>query len=327
VTNLKVVFLTELDELLETGKFQEATELFKQELAKRKLLNPAVDKEWHIYADKISAYLTAKQGLKDTADFWAELYDFFVDDIEKPLKIQMHKGHVLFRWGLALLIIDFDKGKQKLKEALEEDRKLAQVTTSSPQEAEERLKLYSAYAWLCIIESLTYGTFVTDEEKRKFFESILGPAYDYALAGMTTDPSVIKKRLQIIIGQPAIAAHAIKLYEELLNALQTGSPITIVTLNGSVLECILLSLLFGKGVKKLKNNKDIKDAELGGLLSEVNDRSEIKNNTVRAIAELVRAFRNRIHPANELQKQDYLITSAVASTLKNLLDYAILNWN
>lgn len=319
--------ITKLDEFLMQNKFKEAIDLFKTELLNRNLINPALDKEWAIYADKI-AFITAKKGIQDTISFWEDLFNFFKDDIEKSLNNKVHKGHILFRWGLALLLSDFEKAKMKLKEALEEDRALAKAQTSNPEEAQQRLKQFSAYAMLCILESLKFISFSNDTERKQFFEGILSKAYDFAIFQSTKDPEAVKKILSTKISQKEIAKHAVDVYNELWSALINECTITIVTLCGVMLECMLLSKLLSQNVTQLTiKKKDIKDAELGELLAEAEHQGILSNNNIRAIGSLIHAFRNRIHPANELQKQDYPLAPQVAKTLKNLTDYAIETWN
>ena len=65
-------------------------------------------------------------------------------------------------------------------------------------------------------------------------------------------------------------------------------------------------------------------------LEEFYHNSNLGYDSIKSILEKnnldINKFRNRLHPGNELT-QKYQLTRMVASVVKNVLDYIIINWN
>lgn len=72
-------------------------------------------------------------------------------------------------------------------------------------------------------------------------------------------------------------------------------------------------------------NKDIFKVELGPLILEAINQHVFPSDPIKAAFKVIQSFRNRLHPGNEL-KQTYKLTPRTATTIKIILDSALIEW-
>jgi hypothetical protein len=107
---------TDLANLLESRRFNDARELFQQHLRSGQLLDPRTDHLWAPIADTIAQAIQADAGIDATVPFWEALRDFFVTSIE-PIWGHAHKGHIGFRLAFAIAKQDFARARREREPA------------------------------------------------------------------------------------------------------------------------------------------------------------------------------------------------------------------
>lgn len=313
-----------LRELIDSERFTDADSLLKQHLIEAKILDPSNAKTWAPYADQISFTLKSNQGQNAFNTFWDEMLDFFENRLE-PIWGHLHKGHILFRLGLGNLFNDVAKGRIYLEKALEEDRLLEMNRLQDqPNEIEKAVQNYSAYVALCIIERTENEYFESRLEKQRFFQDLFSSSFDAAIFGREISPDRVNQSIGRIIPKLAIK-QTLYAKQELDIVHLNRLPIAIISLAGTVLENMLLGILYYQRKIKSVGRKDILGIELGPLINEATDQSVFPSDSIKAACKTIQIFRNRLHPGNEL-KQKYKLTSRVAVTLKILLDQTIVIW-
>lgn len=313
-----------LNELLNNNKFNEATSLLKDHLIKAEIIDPSNDASWAPYADQISFKILSDKGQDAFNTFWDELLKFFENNLE-PTWGHLHKGHILFRLGLAKLIDDVANAKMYLEKALDEDRLLEKKRAGAKIiDIEKAVRKYSSYVMLCIIERIEDEHFDSDTEKQKFFQELVSPSFDAAIMGQEVKPELVRESLRHIVPQQALE-QTLEARRELdmvyAQRLQTAT----VSLAGAFLENILLGILYHQLSLRTVQRKDILKVELGPLLKEAIEREVFPSDSIKATCQIIHIFRNRLHPGNEL-RQKYKLTSRVVATLKILLDLVLVDW-
>lgn len=315
---------TLLDELLESGKFDDARRLLERELESGRVLDPRTDRLWAPIADRVASTLQGASGLDATLEFWEALLDFFVHVIE-PVWGHAHKGHIHFRLGFAFARRDFERALREFRLAYAEDVIQETAKGGSQEEILERSYRYSGYVALTILERIDDADFDSTSDKRLFVDGLFGPSFDAAIRGETVRPQLVRDALSAIAPAQAHATcHA--LYGELSDAASRHLPFATVSLTGSVLESLLLAELhYRRRLTKVSGGRDIFRVELGPLLQEAISRSIFPSQAVQAAFRLVHIFRNRLHPGNEL-RQKHRLVPRVSATLKILFDLAAIEW-
>ena len=97
---------TELVDLLNFRRFNDARELLQQYLQSGQLLDPRTDRLWAPIADTIAQAIQEDSGIDATVPFWEALQDFFATSIE-PIWGHAYKGHISFRLAFAVAKQDF----------------------------------------------------------------------------------------------------------------------------------------------------------------------------------------------------------------------------
>lgn len=315
---------TSLAQLLNAGKFDEARRLLEEQLASGVLLDPRTDKVWARIADGIAGEIERSSDRHAFVGFWEALLDFFVNSIE-PAWGHTHKGHIYFRLGFAHARADFEGARRNFELAYAEDLLQARTRGGTQEEIKRRSYEYSAYVALCILERIDDSDFDTAADRHTFVDSLFGPSFDAAILEAQVDASAVQSALTVIV--PAKGLRMVEeRFDELRGAASLNLPFSTVSLMGTLLEAILLAVLYhGKGVKTLSNGKDILLAQLGPLLCEAMLQSVFPTTGVQAACRLIHIFRNRLHPGNEL-RQTYPLVPRVARTLRILFERALLEW-
>jgi hypothetical protein len=314
---------TELEAFLATKRFDEARELLQQQLAAGQLINPREDSLWSRLADRIAAAIQGESGIPATISFWEALRDFFIGTIE-PAWGHTHKGHIYFRLGFAVARQHLARARVELETAYEEDIKLELSRGGSRTEVLERASNYSAYVALVILERIEDSDFASPTEKEQFVDRLFSPSFDAAIVGAAVRPELVEKALAVIVPNPGLPACQ-ALYYELQRVDSLALPFATVWATGDVLESILLGVLYhGRGVTTI-DTTDIRQVELGPLLKEAKNVPVFPSESVVSACDLVRIFRNRIHPGNEM-RQKYKLTARAARTLKILFEHSLLEW-
>lgn len=317
---------TEFNSFVSTGKFDEARQLLQDELASGRLLDPRSDAYWTTFADRL-ARVHGERSEDDVISFWQAMLTFFLNSIE-PTWGQAHKGHIYFRLGVALLPRDLTRGKAELVKAYEEDRALEAAKGGTADEIRERSRQYSAYVALAILERIEEEEFPNQSDKERFIKRFL-QSFDIALAGAILKPARIRQALKAIAPDQALASCE-SLYRELHEVTRLKLPFAMVSLTGTLLESLILADLYYRGsiaiVGHGKKAKDILKADLGDLLQEATERSVFPAESVKVAFELVRLFRNRLHPGNEIA-QTYKLVPRVAWTIRVFFEHALVDWS
>jgi hypothetical protein len=315
---------SKLDDLLSQGRSAEATSLLENHLAAAEIIDPSNDKSWAPYADQISFKILTDKGQDASIAFWQELLNFFVKDLE-PKWGHLHKGHILFRLGLAMLSNDMSTAKKHIQEALDEDRLLEKKRSwGKSVDVEKSIRPYSSYVTLCIIERIEDEDFESDIEKQKFFSEFFSTSFDAAIMRREVNQILVEKAVNRIVPQEGLE-QALGIKRELDLAFERRLPIATVSLAGAFLESVLLSILYYKTSLRIVEGNDILGIQLGKLLREASKKGVFPSDAIRATCQVIHIFRNRLHPGNEL-RQRYKLTDRVAATLKILLDLALLEW-
>jgi hypothetical protein len=155
---------TELVNLLNSRRFNDARDLLQQHLQSGQLLDPRVDRLWAPIADTIAQAIQADSGIDATVPFWEALRDFFVTSIE-PLWGHAHKGHINFRLAFAVAKRDFARARCELELAYQQDILLETAKGGTPDEITLRSYNYSAYVALTIFERIQDADFPTTADK------------------------------------------------------------------------------------------------------------------------------------------------------------------
>lgn len=315
---------SKLKELLNKSRFNEATSLLKSHLAKAEIIDPSNDGSWAPYADQISFKILSDKGQDDFNVFWEGLLKFFEEDLALTWG-HLHKGHILFRLGLAKLVDDVASAKTYLEKALDEDRLLEKKRAGGKIiDIEKAVSKYSSYVMLCIIERIEDEHFDSDTEKQKFFQELVSPSFDAAIMGREIKPELVQESIGHIVPQQALE-HTLEARRELDIVYTQRLQIATVSLAGAFLENILLSILYHQLSLRTVQRKDILEVELGPLLKEAIGRSVFPYDSIKSTCQIIHIFRNRLHPGNEL-RQKYKLTPRVVATLKILLDLALVEW-
>jgi len=315
---------SKLDDLLSHGRFAEATSLLKNHLIAAEIIDPSNGTSWAPYADQISFGILSEKGQPAFDAFWKELLRFFEEDLE-PIWGHLHKGHVLFRLGLARLSDEVSTGKKYLEEALDEDRQLEKIRAGGKSvDIEKSIRPYSSYVALCIIERIEDEHFDSAIEKQKFFREFFSTSFDAAIMGRGVDQALVEKAVNRIVPQEGLE-QALGIKKELDLTFEGRLPIATVSLAGAFLESVLLSILYYEECVTVQG-KSVLEVELGVLLREATEKKDVfPSDAIRATCQVIHIFRNRLHPGNEL-RQMYKLTDRVATTLKILLDLALVDW-
>lgn len=314
---------TKLKDLLDKKSFGDAASLLKETLSKAEIIDPSNDKSWAPYADFISSQILSVKGQNAFNIFWEDLLKFFKEVLE-PSWGHLHKGHIFFRLGLAKLVDNLANAKEYLEEALAEDKLLESKRGENKEiNIEKRIRKYSAYVMLCIIERIEEEHFSSNTEKQKFFE-LITPSFDAAIFRGEVNPTLVQNAIVKIIPSQALE-QTLEVKKELDLASAQQLQTATVSLAGTFLESVLLGILYYQRNVKTINEKDIREVELGKLLSVAIKEKVFPSDAIRASCQTIRIFRNRLHPGNELQQQ-YKLTPRVANTLKILLDLTLVEW-
>lgn len=249
---------------------------------------------------------------------------FFEEDLE-PTWGHLHKGHILFRLGLAKLVDDVATAKTYLEKALDEDRLLKKEQAGSKTiDIEKAVRKYSSYVMLCIIERIEDEHFDSDTEKQRFFQELVSPSFDAAIMRQEVKPELIQESIKQIVPQQALE-QTLEARQELDIVYAQRLQMATVSLAGAFLENILLGILYHPLGLRTVQNKDILKVELGPLLKAAILHQVFPSDSIKATCQIIHIFRNRFHPGNEL-RQNYKLTPRVAATLKILLDLALVGW-
>jgi len=315
---------SKLKELLNKSRFDDAASLLKSHLAKAEIIDPSNDGLWAPYADQISFKILSDKGQDAFNDFWEGLLKFFEENLE-PTWGHLHKGHILFRLGLAKLVDDVATAKTYLEKALDEDRLLEKKQAGGKTiDIEKAVRKYSSYVMLCIIERIENEHFDSNTEKQRFFQELVSPSFDAAIRGQEVKPELVRESIQQIVPQQALKK-TLEARQELDIVYAQRLQIATVSLAGAFLENILLGILYHQLNLRTVQNKDILKVELGPLLKEAIVHQVFLSDSIKATCQIIHIFRNRFHPGNEL-RQNYKLTPRVAATLKILLDLALVGW-
>ena len=68
---------SKLKELLNKSRFDDATSLLKNHLAKAEIIDPSDDGSWTQYADQISFKILSDKGQDDFNVFWGRIIEIF----------------------------------------------------------------------------------------------------------------------------------------------------------------------------------------------------------------------------------------------------------
>lgn len=315
---------SKLNHLLNNSRFDEAALLLKNHLAKAEIIDPSNYTSWPPYADQISSKILSDKGQDALIVFWEDLLKFFKEELE-PTWGHLHKGHILFRLGLANLVDDVSIAKSYLEKALDEDRILEKKRAEGRSiNIEKAVREYSAYVMLCIIERIEDEHFDSDREKQKFFQELLSTSFDAAIMRREVKPELVQNVVKYIVPQQGLE-QTLETRKELDLVSARQLQISTISLTGSFLENILLSILYYQLNLRMVQGKNILEAELGKLLKEAIERGVFPSDSIRTTCKTIHIFRNRLHPGNEV-RQKYKLTSRVAVTLKILLDLALVEW-
>jgi len=315
---------SKLNELLNKNRLDEAASLLKSHLAKAEIIDPSNDRSWAPYADQISFKILSNNGQDAFNVFWEDLLKIFERNLE-PTWGHLHKGHILFRLGLAKLVDDVASAKTYLEKALDEDRLLEQKRAGGKTiDVEKAVRKYSSYVMLCIIERIEDEHFDSDTEKQKFFQELVSPSFDAAIMGREIKPQLVQESINHIVPQQALE-QTLDAKRELDIVYSYRLQIATVSLAGAFLENILLGILYHQLSLRTIQRKNILEVELGPLLKEAIGRAVFPSDSIKATCQIIHIFRNRLHPGNEL-RQKYKLTPRVVATLKILLDLALVEW-
>ena len=315
---------SKLNELLNKSGFDEAALLLKDHLAKAEIIDPSNDGSWAPYADQISFKILSDKGQDVFTSFWEELLKYFEKDLE-PTWGHLHKGHILFRFGLAKLVDDVAKAKMYLEKALDEDRLLEKKRAEGKTiDIEKAVRKYSSYVMLCIIERIENEHFDSKIEKQKFFQELVSLSFDAAIMGQEIKPELVGESIKCIVPQQALE-QTLEARRELDKVYAQRLQTATVSLAGVFLENILLCILYYQLGLRTVGKKDILEVQLGPLLKEAIKKVVFPSDSIKATCQTIHIFRNRLHPGNEL-RQKYKLTPRVVVTLKILLDLALVEW-
>ena len=316
---------TELETRLGMGHFDSARGLLEKYIESGEIIDPRSDSHWTSIADTIAATVEKKEGLDSTLQFWNAVLDFFLKKIE-PKWGHAHKGHIYFRLGFATARKSIEMAFNNFELAYKDDLVIEQTKGGTEEEIFSRSQNYSAYVALTILERVKEADLSELSDKQHFLDQLFSPSFDLAISGRAVNPAIVQNALSSIVSSEALSA-SLQRYDESTKAFALSLPFAVITLTGTVLESILLSILKNShGLSSLTGSKkDILSEELGPLLKESIDRSIFPSKSIQAAFQLVHVFRNRLHPGNE-HRQKYKLTPRVSMTVKILFDLAVLEW-
>jgi hypothetical protein len=315
---------SKLNDLLHERKFGEATLLLKSHLKAAEVIDPSNDRTWAPYADMISFKIRSDNGEGAFMAFWQELLQFFEEDLE-PTWGHLHKGHILFRLGLVRLSDDVAAARKYLEKALDEDRRLEKKRVGLEEtDVEKAVRKYSSYVTLCIVERIEDEHFDSETDKRKFFRDLFSLSFDAAIFGRAVRQGLVEKAVSNIVAQQGLE-QVLAIKKELDLTFERRLPVATVSLAGAFLESVLLTVLYYEKCVRTVKGRNILEVELGKLIGEATEKDVFPSDAIRATCQVIHIFRNRLHPGNELL-QKYKLTDRVATTLKILLDLALVDW-
>ena len=255
--------------------------------------------------------------------FWRRMELFFTDRIE-PVWGHAHKGHLYFRLGFALAPLDLTRACHEFDAAYQEDRALEAQRGGTQSDIDARARTYSAYVALVLLERINDSD-LSPTDRGTLVRDLFGLSFDTAIRDEVVLPQLIDAALRAIVPADAIAPCQ-AICEELRVVRTLNLQFAVVSLTGTLLESILLGvLLHGRQVQSI-GDRDIRERELGPLLSEAEALGVFPDPSIRAACRLTHIFRNRLHPGRELREEHKLVPR-VASTLTNLFDLALLRWS
>jgi hypothetical protein len=312
-------------QLLDEKEYESARELLQSILLKGEIIDPRTDRLWAPIADTIAQRIRDEKGIDATIPYWEALLNFFTDTIE-PTWGHAHKGHIYFRLALPIGRHNLEKARTNLIKAREEDFILQRRIGGTEKEILERAQKSSSHVALALIERIEDTDFSSPEEKEQFSDNLFGPSFDAAIQGKIVRPDLVEASINRIVPDE-MKPITFSLYRELSMATEKELQFTTASLIGTVLESIILGILFHqKAITTLPSGKNILEAELGPLLNEAISRKVFPSTAVQATMQLVHLFRNRLHPGNEY-RQDHKLTPRVSSILKILFDLALVEWS
>lgn len=278
-------------------------------LEKAEIIDPSNGTSWTPYADQISSKILATKGQDDYIAFWESLLEFFVDYLE-PKWNHLHKGHIFFRLGVAALAEDVKYAKTCLEKALEEDRVLEKKLGVGDAEIEKKVRKYSSYVILCIMDHIVDTDFESKEERQKFFKEFVSPSFDSAIRECGVEPEKVQYAINYLVPRQALEqTHDTR--QELDKVYAQRLPIAIISLAGAFLENILLGILYYERevkffevlTKEGKTEKvDIRKATLNRLFKEATNKEIFPSESIEAACKMIQIFRNRFHPGNEMRQ-------------------------
>ena len=287
---------SKLDDLLNHGRFAEATSLLKNHLMAAEIIDPSNDTSWAPYADQISFKILSDKRTTCLQCLLAGITEVFVKDLE-PTWGHLHKGHVLFRLGFARLSDDISAGKKYLEEALDEDRLLEKKRAGGKSvDIERSIRGYSSYVTLCIIERIEDEHFDSDIEKQKFFREFFSTSFDAAIMRREVNQALVEKAVNRIVPQEGLE-QALGIKRELDLTFERRLPMATVSLAGAFLENVLLSILYYKDRLRTVKGESVLEIELGKLLREAIGKKDVfPSDATRTTCQVIHIFRNRLHP-------------------------------
>jgi hypothetical protein len=314
---------TEFDVLLQAGQLDTAGKLLQRELASAVVIDPTDTALWYIYADRLAAALRERGGLAAPELFWLEMLDTFLTKIE-PRFGRVHKGHIFFRLAWCVCSRSLDDFMEYLRLARAEDLTSSLANKLSSAEAEAATCEGSAHITLALVEGMRqFG--ISQNEVERFLMELIIPAHNAATAALATSYDTVASAIAAFLPD-ASAARCNALYQEVVATSKSRLSFAIVAAVGSLAESILLAVLIDiKPIITLPGGALISRAKFKTLVDVATARNLFPSPHVRAGFELVRHFRNRIHPGNELA-QTYRLTPQVGDIIRVVLEFAILQW-
>jgi hypothetical protein len=315
---------TTLEHLLANREFEAASDLLRHELTAAVVLNPRDTALWYAYADRVSDVMRSCGGISAPEPFWRAMLETFLHSIE-PRFGRVHKGHIYWRLAWSVCERSLPEFLHFLELARAEDAETHRLSGKSSEDAEAATADEGAHITLALVERMQqFG--LSQDGVAGFLVHIIIPAYNAAVNRGATEYSLVEAAIRNVLA-PSDAHHALALYREVTAASEKRLIFATVASTGALAEAVLLGVLRDvHGVTTLSTrSKATENVELGILLAEVAHRQLFPNPDVKAAFELVRLFRNRIHPGNE-RRQRYRLTAYVSDIVRVTLEFALLQW-
>lgn len=321
--------IAKFDQLLDTGRLDEAVSLLKERLLAAEMLNPVDDGTYVPYCDRIAYRLLAERDQRAFVGFWEDFLRFVQEELE-PIWGRLHKGHIYFLLGVAKIGEDTAAARQSLEAAVAEDRSaVAGGWQAQGQQAdvEAIVTMFPGYITLTLLE-LVENTFTgSRQEKDRLCQGMVPLHFDVTWGPREVNPVLVREAVATAV--PRVSLDRLeRIYRELQAVHTQRLPHAAVCLAGHFLTALLAALpgleagLAGQGGGVSSDRLDL-------LLQKVDAGGGFPSETIRSTYHLIEIVGKNMISLDALALKHPItpgVFGQIAVLLKILLDMSLIEW-